>query len=139
MLQCMWHLSSQSGIKPASSAFQGGFVIHWTTMGVPPPSFLKKIVCGDCLVVSIYCLTFLLCFFSCFSLFGEEKWWWAVKFLFLSQLPSPLGESQLVHSMPGDCHYQVLDSWVRPALSCTNLHEIIRMSLHLTGENEINN
>lgn len=35
--------------------------------------------------------------------------------------------------------FNALDPWARPALSRTNLHELIRVSLHLRGGNEINN
>lgn len=68
--------------------------------------------------------------------FQGRRGWWVGKLLFLLQLPSPLGGDWLVHLMPGSC--QAVDPWARHALSCTNLHELIRMSFHLTGENEIN-
>lgn len=50
--------------------------------------------------------------------------------------PSLAGEGQLVHSVPGGCH--ALGSRSKPAPSCTNLQEIIRMPFRLKGENEIN-
>lgn len=35
--------------------------------------------------------------------------------------------------------FNALDPWAGPAPSCTNLRELIRVSFHLTGENETNN